>query len=108
MVAAAREAVPAKREIAGLFAFILLFLMAAGFVGDFTRSASYAFPATLVALAALARSERFAREPAGLRALAGFAAGVSLIVPNAVVLGDTVAFESSLPVRAIQAWLRSI
>jgi hypothetical protein len=109
MVAAAREAAASgKREIAGLFAFTFLLLMASGFVGDFTRSASYAFPATLVALAALARSERFAREPAGLRALAGFAAGVSLIVPNAIVLGDTVAFESSLPVRAIQAWLRSI
>jgi hypothetical protein len=45
--------------------------------------------------------------PVRLRALVGWAAGVSLLLPNAVVLGETMAFESSLPVRALQTSLRS-
>lgn len=108
MAAVAKEAGPAKPTSAGLFAFTFLLLMASGFVGDFTRSATYAFPATLVALAILAQSERISRCPARLRSLAGTAAAVSLLVPNGVAIWDIAGFESSLPVRAVQAWLRSL
>lgn len=81
-------------------------MMASGLVGDFSRSTTYAFPATLVAAACL--TSRFAGSTGDVwRRLAAVAAAVSVLIPNAVVLGNTVAFESSLPVRALLAWLRS-
>jgi hypothetical protein len=108
MAAATRGSASRQREIAGLFVWTLLVLMASGLVGDFTRSTSYAFPAPLVALAILARSEWAAGNLAGLRRLAGLAAAVSLFVPNGFVIWENVVFESSLPVRIVQAWLRSL
>jgi len=108
LLVAAREPGLNRQAIAALLVFTILLLCASGFVGDFTRSATYAFPAIFVALALLARAPGIQREPAQLRSLAGWAAGISLFVPNGIVLGEVVGFESSLPVRALQAWLRSL
>ena len=108
LIVSARENVVSRPLLAALFAFTILLLCASGFVGDFTRSATYAFPATFVAVALLARAPGIQREPARLRSLAGWAAAISLLVPNGIVLGEIVGFESSLPVRAVQAWLRGL
>lgn len=103
---AAKNARVAQKEIVALWIFVFLLLIASGLVGDFTRSTMYGFPATLVALAALAGPERLSL--VRLRATTAAAAAVSLLVPNAIVIWDNVSFESSMPVRILQAWLRSL
>jgi hypothetical protein len=79
-------------------------VVAAMGVGDFTRSAAYAFPAVLAALALLRRSDLIA--PAELRTLAVVAAAVSLLTPNVFVMRN-VFHESSVPVRLLLGWLQT-
>ncbi len=78
-------------------------MVAATGVGDFTRSANYAFPASFVALAWLRHI--LGTGPAELRRCTALAAVVSLIVPNVFVMG-TVFHETSAPVHAVLLWLR--
>ena len=80
-------------------------LAAGAGVGDFTRSVAYVFPATFAAVACL-RKFRQEWDQARWRTLAGSAAVVSLFTPNGVIIGNALHFESSLPVRALQEWLR--
>ena len=96
------------RRAAALLGCAALVLVAAGCVEDFTRSASYAFPAVLAAAAWLTQGATPAGAKVGLRRWTGWAAAVSILVPNAMILGTGVQFESSLPVRALLAWLRTL
>jgi hypothetical protein len=95
----AREA--AGRREAVLAVAGLLPVAAAFAVGDFTRSAAYAFPAVLAAGAVLARP---GAGEAGGRRVAWLAAAWSLAVPNLFVM-DQILVEQWLPVVAFNAWL---
>ena len=80
-------------------------LIAAGFAGDFTRSATYVFPATIAGTALLRATHP---DVGPLRHHCGIAAAVSLLVPNGIVIWDAITFEASLPVRVAQAVLRAL
>lgn len=89
---------------AALLLAALLPVAASTGVGDFTRSATYAFPAALVALAWLRHT--LGASTTELRRSAMLAAVVSLVVPNVFVMGN-VFHENSAPIHAVLLWLRA-
>ncbi len=98
IVAAAFGAAKSWHWRAGLLvASIALPVLAATGVGDFTRSATFAFPGTLAALALL-RTSGSALPVHTLRRLAFVAAGVSLLAPTVLVMRYVIV-EQSVPVR---------
>lgn len=97
-----------RRDLAGGIWLLLATavpVMASTAVGDFTRSASYAFPATLAAVALLRRSQ-LASPDVGRHRGVGIAAVVSLLVPNVMIM-HFVLIEQSMPVRAVVQWLQN-
>ncbi|HVU32610.1 MAG TPA: hypothetical protein VHE61_04200 [Opitutaceae bacterium] len=87
----------------GFAALALLPIVASTAVGDFTRSASYGFAATLAALAVVCRPTEAAERPL-VRRLAIAAGVVSLLIPNVNVM-RYIAVEQCLPVHAVVQWL---
>jgi hypothetical protein len=77
---------------------------AAGVAGDFTRGASYGFPATLAAAAFLRHRLPGGGDTARLRRITTWAAVVSLAVPNLFIMRN-IYLESCAPVRAVIWWL---
>jgi hypothetical protein len=76
-------------------------LAASAAVIDFSRSASYAFPASLASAALLAPAGPGARPPRrAVRMLAAAAAAVSLLSPNAFIMGQTF-IQPSVLIRAL-------
>lgn len=94
------------RQAALAFA-ALLPIVAATAVGDFTRSASYGFPAVFAALA-LWHSSKSGNSagPTMIRPVA-CAALASLLIPNVTVMKEIV-MEQSLPVHVLMSWLQTM
>jgi hypothetical protein len=89
------------REWALLGCLALVPVAASAAVIDFSRSASYAFPATLAAAALLASAgPGFGPSRSAVRLVAAAAAAASLLAPNAFIMGQTF-IQPSVLIRAL-------